>query len=110
MPIHKIVRLELAPYPMNFIAPILIGMVAAEHLYILWMEMFAWTTKGPKRAFAWDPFPVTTENEWTINLTQRRGGAKVMHESELCAFAPLRETLFGARKRDAAKISGQSLW
>ena len=51
MPIHKIVRLELA-YPMNFIAPILIGMVAAEHLYILWMEMFAWTTKGPKRAFA----------------------------------------------------------
>ena len=55
MPIHKIVRLELAPYPMNsmnFIAPILIGMVAAEHLYILWMEMFAWTTKGPKRAFA----------------------------------------------------------
>ena len=39
-------------YPMNLIAPILIGLVAAEHLYILWMEMFAWTTKGPKRAFA----------------------------------------------------------
>jgi putative membrane protein len=22
--------------------------VAAEHIYILWLEMFAWTTRGPK--------------------------------------------------------------
>ena len=29
-------------------APILIDLVAAEHLYILWMEMFAWTTKRLK--------------------------------------------------------------
>lgn len=25
---------------------ILVGLVAAEHLYILWIEMFAWETKG----------------------------------------------------------------
>ncbi|GAB3511718.1 DUF1304 domain-containing protein [Spirosoma knui] len=31
---------------MNLIATILIGVVALEHLYILWFEMFAWETKG----------------------------------------------------------------
>lgn len=35
---------------MNLIAKILIGVVAIEHLYILWLEMFAWTTAG-KRTF-----------------------------------------------------------
>ena len=29
-----------------------------------------------------------------MSLTQRRGGAKDMYESKLCAFAPLRETFF----------------
>lgn len=24
----------------------MVGLVAVEHLYILWIEMFAWTTKG----------------------------------------------------------------
>lgn len=33
---------------MEIIAQILIAAVAAEHLYILWMEMFAWETKGKK--------------------------------------------------------------
>ena len=33
---------------MKLIAEILIGFVALEHLYILWLEMFAWTTKGRK--------------------------------------------------------------
>jgi putative membrane protein len=33
---------------MNIPAQILIGIVAAEHLYILWMEMFAWETRGKK--------------------------------------------------------------
>jgi putative membrane protein len=33
---------------MNILAQILIGIVAAEHLYILWLEMFAWETKGKK--------------------------------------------------------------
>jgi len=33
---------------MQLLSQILIGFVAAEHLYILWLEMFAWTTKGKK--------------------------------------------------------------
>lgn len=35
---------------MKIISLILIAFVALEHLYILWLEMFAWTTKG-KKAF-----------------------------------------------------------
>jgi len=31
---------------MEIVAKILIAIVAVEHLYILWMEMFAWETKG----------------------------------------------------------------
>jgi putative membrane protein len=31
---------------MKLIAQILIALVAVEHIYILWIEMFAWTTKG----------------------------------------------------------------
>ena len=31
---------------MKLISQILIAVVAFEHLYILWLEMFAWTTKG----------------------------------------------------------------
>jgi putative membrane protein len=30
------------------IAKVLIALVAFEHLYILWLEMFAWTTRGRK--------------------------------------------------------------
>nr|WP_235831875.1 DUF1304 domain-containing protein [Paenimyroides viscosum] len=30
------------------IAKVVIGLVALEHLYILWIEMFAWETKGKK--------------------------------------------------------------
>ncbi|UFH53497.1 DUF1304 domain-containing protein [Spirosoma sp. KNUC1025] len=33
---------------MHIIANILIGLVAIEHVYILWLEMFAWTTQGRK--------------------------------------------------------------
>jgi len=33
---------------MEVIAKILIGIVAMEHLYIMWMEMFAWETVGKK--------------------------------------------------------------
>jgi putative membrane protein len=33
---------------MKIIVEILIGLVALEHLYILWMEMFAWETRGKK--------------------------------------------------------------
>ena len=33
---------------MNFAIKILIVCIAIEHFYILWFEMFAWTTKGKK--------------------------------------------------------------
>jgi len=33
---------------MHLISKVLIAIVAIEHLYILWIEMFAWTTKGKK--------------------------------------------------------------
>jgi putative membrane protein len=33
---------------MNMIANILVALVALEHIYILWIEMFAWTTVGKK--------------------------------------------------------------
>ena len=35
---------------MELLSKIFIGIVAAIHLYILWLEMFAWETKG-KEAF-----------------------------------------------------------
>ena len=35
---------------METVANILVGIVALEHLYILYLEMFAWETKG-KKAF-----------------------------------------------------------
>lgn len=31
---------------MQILATVLIALVALEHLYILWLEMFAWETKG----------------------------------------------------------------
>ena len=33
---------------MKLLSQLLIGIVAAEHLYFLWLEMFAWTTYAPK--------------------------------------------------------------
>lgn len=33
---------------MKLIPQILIGFVALEHIYILWLEMFAWETQGKK--------------------------------------------------------------
>jgi len=40
---------------------IIVGLVAAIHLYIVYLEMFAWTTKGPAvfRGFPKDLFPKT---------------------------------------------------
>lgn len=42
-------------------AKIMIGLVAFIHIYILWLEMFAWNTRGPKvfRSFAKELFPQT---------------------------------------------------
>ncbi len=33
---------------MKILAQILVALVALEHLYILWLEMFAWETRGKK--------------------------------------------------------------
>ena len=33
---------------MKTLALVLIALIALEHIYILYLEMFAWTTKGPK--------------------------------------------------------------
>ena len=40
---------------------ILIGLIAFLHIYIMWMEMFAWTTRGPIvfRGFAKELFVPT---------------------------------------------------
>ncbi|TPG67495.1 DUF1304 domain-containing protein [Hymenobacter nivis] len=42
-------------------AMLLTGAIAAMHLCILWLEMFAWTTQGPKifRNFPAELFPAT---------------------------------------------------
>jgi len=46
---------------MSLIINVLIGLIALIHIYILWFEMFAWTTRGPKvfRNFPKDLFPPT---------------------------------------------------
>ena len=47
---------------MKLASEILVGLVALEHLYILWLEMFAWTTRGPKtfKSFPKELFAQTT--------------------------------------------------
>jgi len=46
---------------MSLLSQILIGLIAALHLYILWFEMFAWESRGPKvfRSFPKDLFGPT---------------------------------------------------
>ncbi len=46
---------------MNTIIAVLIGIIAMLHLYFLYLEMFAWTTKAPKifRKFPRDLFEPT---------------------------------------------------
>ncbi|CAM3512570.1 DUF1304 domain-containing protein [Flavobacterium gelidilacus] len=46
---------------MNILSQIIIGFVAFLHLYFLYLEMFAWTTKAPKvfTNFPKDLFPQT---------------------------------------------------
>jgi len=46
---------------MEILISIFIGLVAFIHCYILWFEMFAWTTRGPKifRGFPKDLFEPT---------------------------------------------------
>jgi uncharacterized membrane protein len=46
---------------MQLAAQIVIGFVALIHIYILWLEMFAWTTRAPKvfKTIPKDLFPQT---------------------------------------------------
>ena len=46
---------------MEIAISVIIGLVAVLHLYFLYFEMFAWTTKGPKifKNFPKDLFPKT---------------------------------------------------
>lgn len=46
---------------MQLLIKVLIGFIAFIHLYILWFEMFAWETRGPKifRNFPKDLFSPT---------------------------------------------------
>lgn len=46
---------------MEIAIKIIIGIVALFHLYVMWLEMFAWTTKGPKtfKNFEKELFPKT---------------------------------------------------
>lgn len=48
---------------MDLVINIVIGLVVVLHIYFLYFEMFAWTTKGPKifSAFPKDLFPKTKE-------------------------------------------------
>ena len=48
-------------HSMGLIATILIVLIAALHFYIMWFEMFAWESRGPKvfRNFAPDLFAKT---------------------------------------------------
>ena len=40
---------------MNVVADVLVGLVAALHLYFLVLEMFLWTTPTGRRTFGLDP-------------------------------------------------------
>lgn len=46
---------------MHIVSTILIALIALIHIYILWFEMFAWTSRGPKifRTFPKDIFEPT---------------------------------------------------
>lgn len=57
---------------MPLLAQLLIGFVVAIHLYILWLEMFAWSTRGPKtfrslRPDLFEPTKVLAANQGLYN-------------------------------------------
>ncbi|WP_372944382.1 DUF1304 domain-containing protein [Muriicola sp.] len=57
---------------MRMATEILIGLIAVMHLYFLWLEMFAWTSKGPKvfRGFPrelFEPTKVLAANQGLYN-------------------------------------------
>lgn len=58
---------------MTLISKVLIGLIAALHVYIAWFEIFAWTEVGPDVFSTFDPelFPETVDlaaNQGVYNL------------------------------------------
>ena len=57
---------------MLLLSHLLIGLVIAIHLYIVWLEMFAWTTHGPQtfrslRPELFEPTKVLAANQGLYN-------------------------------------------
>lgn len=57
---------------MPLLAQLLIGLVVLIHAYIVWLEMFAWTTRGPKvfrslPASLFEPTKVLAGNQGLYN-------------------------------------------
>ena len=57
---------------MHLLAMVFIALVAIEHLYILWLEMFVWTTKGrgvfrSLRADLFEPTKTMAANQGLYN-------------------------------------------
>ena len=57
---------------MPLLAQVLVALVALLHLYILWLEMFAWTTRGPQtfrslRPELFEPTKVLAANQGLYN-------------------------------------------
>jgi putative membrane protein len=57
---------------MVLLSQVLIGLVAVLHFYILWLEMFAWTTRGPQtfrslRPELFEPTKVLAANQGLYN-------------------------------------------
>jgi putative membrane protein len=57
---------------MPLLAQLLVGFVALIHGYIMWLEMFAWTTRGPKtfrslRADMFEPTKTLAANQGLYN-------------------------------------------
>ena len=57
---------------MHYLALAFVALVAVEHIYILWMEMFAWTTVGRKTfkslpADLFEPTKVLAANQGLYN-------------------------------------------
>jgi len=46
---------------LDLVISIVVGVVVAFHVYVMWLEMFAWTTRGPKvfSQFPKELFPQT---------------------------------------------------
>ncbi|WP_282456218.1 DUF1304 family protein [Chitinophaga sedimenti] len=49
---------------MQILFQILVAVVALEHIYILWLEMFAWETRAPKVFTSLPPHLLKKRKHW----------------------------------------------